>query len=887
MQRRATYRLQLRAEFDFAAAAAQVDYLAALGVSHVYFSPYLQAAAGSTHGYDVVDPTRVSDDLGGPDAHRALCNAVRDAGLGQLLDIVPNHMSVADRRNRWWWDVLADGRESPYAAFFDIDWEVDEPRLHHRVLLPILGDQVGRVLEQGEIRLVREDGTVLISYFDHRYPLRVETVGGLLARVHAARPLVDRIAALPTGGDDTARRRRFEARVTVSEEISRLLTADASVAAALDDVLAGINSDIAALDTLLNEQHHRLARWQTATEEINYRRFFDITALVALRIEDRVVFEEVTTFVAGLVASGDVDGLRVDHIDGLRLPLDYAHQLRERTGAAAWLLTEKILARDERPQQWPVDGTSGYDFLALVNGLFVDPDGREPLTALHTEITGREDDFERVALDGKREILRTTLVADVERITQLLATVCDAYPSHRDHTHSELSEALVELIAAVPVYRTYVDPRTGAASDTDAGLIRGAAAGARNNAPDVDHRLLDFIADLFVFGASEDVATVEHADIRAAQQDMVLRLQQLCAATAAKGVEDTACYRLLVLTSLNEVGDSPAVFGVSAEEFHERNAVVQAQRPLTMLATSTHDTKRSEDVRCRIDVLSEMPGEWAATVHRWRAMNAVHRTGDVPDASMEYLLYQTLVGAAPVTTERAVAYMEKAAHEAKLQTSWLHPDEAYDTALRDFTTAVLADERFVADLEAVVGTLLPYARTNSLAMTLLKLTSPGVPDIYQGCELWDLSLVDPDNRRPVDYARRRALLEASAGRTPADAWQQDPDSGAAKQWLIATALRLRARLPHAFGIEGTYTPMHAAGRFSDDVLAFGRGTPAAVIAIAQRRSLRRRGAWGDTMIPLPDGDWHNLCDGTTSRGGAVALSDLLARFPVALLERAP
>jgi (1->4)-alpha-D-glucan 1-alpha-D-glucosylmutase len=883
MPRRATYRLQLRAEFDLSAAAAQAAYLADLGVSHVYCSPYLQAAAGSTHGYDVVDPTRVSDDLGGPDAHRAFCAALREAGLVQLLDIVPNHMSIADRRNRWWWDVLADGQRSPYADFFDIDWEVDEPRLHHRVLVPILGDQVGRVIERGEIRLVREAGALLIGYFDHRFPLRVETIASLLDGIDRARPIVQRIRALPGDGDESSRLRRFEERAAISAELAALLE-DPGVAPQVDARLAAINADIAALDSILNEQHHRLARWQTAVEEVNYRRFFDITSLVALRIEDPRVFEAATGFVASLVESGEVDGLRVDHIDGLRLPLEYAQRLRDRTGAA-WLLAEKILARHEQPPAWALDGTSGYDFLALVNGVLVDPSGREALVALHEEMTGLPGDFELIALDGKREILRTTLVADVERLTTLLATVSDAYPAHRDHTRSELSAALVEMIAALPVYRTYVDPARGAASDTDAGLIRGAAAAARVNDPDLDQRLLDFIADLFVFGQAEDVATGEHRSVRAAQEDLVLRFQQVCAATAAKGVEDTACYRHLALTSLNEVGDSPAFFGVTVDEFHEHNARTQASRPLAMLATSTHDTKRSEDVRCRIDLISEIPDEWATAVRRWQAMNSVHRHGDAPGPAMEYLLYQTLVGALPITSDRAVAYMEKAAHEAKLQTSWLHPDEAYDAALRDFTSAVLGDARFLADITAFVTTLVPFARTNSLAMTLLKLTSPGVPDIYQGCELWDHSLVDPDNRRPVDYAVRRTLLDAAAGRTPADAWREQPDSGAAKQWLIAAALQLRQRAPGAFDERGDYAPMHAEGSFADDVIAFGRGTPAAVTVIAQRRPLRRRGEWSDTMISLPAGEWRNLCDGASALHGQLDLAALLERFPVALLER--
>ena len=883
MQRRATYRLQLRSEFGFADAAAQAGYLAALGVSHVYCSPYLQAAEGSTHGYDVVDPTRISDDLGGADGYQAFKAAVRANGLGQLLDIVPNHMSIADRRNRWWWDVLADGLSSAYSGFFDVDWEVDEPGTRHRVLLPVLGDQVGRILEDGEIALVGERGELLIAYHESRFPLRIETIGELLAATtrSAFGPLLARVAALPGATDEGSRRQRFEQRQGILSDLSVMLD-DQPLAAAVDDVLSERNRDITELDRLLNEQHHRLARWQTAVEEVNYRRFFDINTLVALRVEDPAVFAQTTGLIADLVHRGDVDGLRVDHIDGLRRPLQYAARLRETAGSSPWLLAEKIVARGEQPPPWRLDGTSGYDFLAMVNGLFVDADGRATLEALHTEFTGNPPEFEPYARDGKREVLRSSLVSDVERLIGLLKKVCDAYPSQRDHTHSELGDAIIELIAAVPVYRTYVDPARGTASDVDAGIIRGAAAQAQSNNPGVDGRLLDFIADLFVFGQPEDLATGDSSAVQRAQADLVLRLQQLCAATTAKGIEDTACYRHLVLVSLNEVGDSPAQFGVSVADFHDHNRRTLQDRPQALLSTSTHDTKRSEDVRCRIDLISEIPDEWAAAVGRWAAMNAPQRRGEWPDRAMEYLLYQTLVGAWPLSRDRAVAYMQKASREAKLHTTWLAPNHEYDTALEAFVTAILDDSRFTADVDGFVATLVPYARANSLSTTLLKLTSPGVPDIYQGTELWDHSLVDPDNRRRVDYGLRRSLLSAAPARSPAQIWVADPDSGAAKQALIAVALALRNRRPNAFDERGDYVALPSEGTFADDVVAFARG--GLVVSLAQRRSLRRRSTWGDTMITLPAGHWRNLCDGTDHRG-RVRIAGLLGSFPVALLER--
>jgi (1->4)-alpha-D-glucan 1-alpha-D-glucosylmutase len=884
--RLATYRVQLRREFGFAEASAQAGYLAALGVSHVYCSPYLQAARGSTHGYDVVDPTRVSDELGGRDAHRRFTAELHDHDLTQLLDIVPNHMSVADRGNRWWWDVLADGMSSPYARFFDIDWEADEPRLRHRVLLPVLADQVGRVLEDGEISAVREGGELLIAYAEHRFPISLESVAELLAECSCAAVSSwrERVGSLPDGDDQAARRNRFEVRAGLRQALADLLT-DEVPTAVVENTLAERNTDVAELDHLLNEQHYRLARWQTAIEEVNYRRFFDINTLVALRIEDPEVFAESTALIAELVARGDADGVRVDHIDGLRRPLEYAARLREAMPAQTWLLAEKILARGEQPPPWALDGTSGYDFLAIVNGLFVDPGGRAPLEALHAEFTGNGPDFVTYARDGKREVLTSSLVSDVERLTGLLATICDAYPAQRDHTHSELSEAIVELIVAMPVYRTYVDASRGTASDVDAGIVRGAAAEALNGNPYLDGRLLDFIADLFVFGEPEDVATSDTSAMQPTQRDFLFRVQQLSAAATAKGVEDTAFYRHLVLTSLNEVGDSPAHFGVTCQEFHEHNRRTQEGRPRTLLATSTHDTKRSEDVRARIDLLSECADAWATAVRRWRALNDRHRQGEWPDRAMEYLLYQTLVGAWPLAAERVTEYMRKASREAKQHTSWVQPDDVYDGGLAAFVAAVLADPRFVADLARFVATLASHGSINSLSATLLKLTSPGVPDIYQGTELWDFSLVDPDNRRPVDYALRRRLLDEVRSGPLSRTWPEGSTTGTAKIGLIAAALALRRRRPGAFDERGSYTPLWAQGEFADDVVAFTRGDPACVISLAQRRSLRRLGRWEATVITLPEGRWENLCDGV-EHGGEVLVGDLLRAFPVALLEGA-
>ncbi|MHB8719279.1 MAG: malto-oligosyltrehalose synthase [Candidatus Dormibacteria bacterium] len=883
--RLATYRLQLRAEFGFREAAALLPYLRQLGVSHVYCSPYFQAAAGSTHGYDVVDPTRLSEELGGDEGWLVFRAALAEQGMSQVLDIVPNHMSTADPRNRWWWDVLADGRASPWSSFFDIDWETSVGEMRDRVLLPVLPDHLGRVMESGDISLVREGGALLVAHATSRFPLRVETVVGLVAEAvpAPAAALAAAVRALMPGVDDSSRRQRLEQRLDILSGVARVLEAPGA-ATAVDSVLAQVSGDLHRLDGILAEQHHRLARWQTGVEEVNYRRFFDITSLVAVRVDDPLVFREATATAVAMVGRGDVDGLRIDHIDGLSRPLRFADDLRAAAGARAWLLAEKILDGDEQPPPWALDGTSGYDFLAVVGGLFIDPSGHAQLTAFFDELRRDHEPFAATARACKREVLHSTLVSDVERLTTLLATVVAGSPVHRDHTRTELAAALVELVAALPVYRTYMDPARRPALRGDVDLIRLAAARVGEDVAGVDPRLIDTIASLLTDGVAGDVDTTDPA-VRDASDELVLRFQQLCATATAKGVEDRAFYRHVALLCCNEVGASPAAPVTTLPGFHAHSQRVQDRRPLTLLATSTHDTKRSEDVRARLALLSEAPADWAAAVRRWRDMNMRHRA-EWDDVVMEYTLYQTLVGAHPLSAERARAHMEKASREASLRTGWLRPDEEYDQHLAGFVQAVCADRSFCDDVAAFVASLAPHDRINSLSMTLLRLTSPGVPDTYRGTELWDRSLVDPDNRREVDWERRRELMVRHAGRRLADVWGDDDADGAAKLVLIRDALGLRRRRPEAFGAGGRYLAMQAGGAFADDVVAFTRGEGGDVLTVAVRGSLRRRGSWGDTRLMLPAGRWCNLFDSATWER-EVALAQLLERAPVALLERGP
>jgi len=763
-----TYRLQLHAGFDFAAAAAVTDYLAELGVGAVYSSPILQAAPGSTHGYDVVDPTRASDELGGEAGREALVARLRAAGLDLVVDLVPNHMSVADpRSNPWWWDVLRAGRASPYASYFDIDWGSGSG---DRLLLPVLGDAPD---ELDRLELV--DGQ--LAYYDTRFPLAEGTGGGGAREVH-------------------------------------------------------------------ERQHYELVSWRRASAELGYRRFFDITSLAGVRVEDPAVFEATHREVLRWAAAGQLRGLRIDHPDGLADPREYLARLAE-AAPHAWVVVEKILESGEQlPALWPCAGTTGYDALREVGSLFVDPAGEPALTRLYADLTGEPTDFAELAYQLKLRAATTNLRAETLRLARLLP---DAGPA------GQVEQALAQVLAAFDVYRTYLPE--------GAQVLSAAVEEAGRRRPDL-----------------REVLAAVHTGLAEVGSEVSLRFQQTSGMVMAKGVEDTAYYRYNRFVALNEVGGDPARFGLPAGAFHAACAARVRDWPTAMTALSTHDTKRSEDVRARLSVLTEIPEQWAVAVRDWAGR------APQPDANLGYLAWQTLVGAWPLPHERALAYLEKASREAKQHTSWTDPDEAYDRALREFVAAVYADDALLHDVAAFAARIAAPGRITGLAQKLVQLSMPGVPDVYQGSEVEDLSLVDPDNRRPVDYDARRALLaklDAPGAEVP-----DLGEDGAAKLLVVSRALRLRRQRPEAFlGPEASYAALPVRGGAEEHAVAFLRGGSVATIVPRLPVALERTGGWGDTTVALPDGRWHDVLSGRSYDGGDLSLARVLRRFPVALLAR--
>ncbi|HTO09590.1 MAG TPA: malto-oligosyltrehalose synthase [Myxococcota bacterium] len=875
---RAAYRLQLGGALDFEAAAQLVEYLAGLGVSHVYCSPVLQAAPGSAHGYDVVDPSRVSAELGGEAGWRSLVQACGKHELGLLVDVVPNHMATRAPENRWWWDVLENGPASRMARFFDVDWRGAERRLAHRILLPILPSHYGDELALGRLRLARAGGGFTLQAGDQVLPIAPRSVDGLLrdASERVSSPLLEFLAhahgVLPLSTDADPKRldRRHRHKEVLRDLLVRLCADEPDAARAIDASVARWNSDPELLHSLLERQNYRLAHWRTAARELSYRRFFDVADLVAVRVEDRTVFAETHAALLERVAAGEIAGLRVDHVDGLRDPRGYLEWLAA-AAPEAWRVVEKILAHGETlPDSWPVAGTTGYDFLWHATGVLVDPAGAAPLRALYAELTGDGRSWPEAVADGKRRVLQDLLSADLTRLVDLGAELCESQRAHRDFTRGDLERALTELAIAWPDYRGYARAGDDVLDPASARSLATALGAARERAGTTDPGVFDLLAAVLGRQARGPLET-----------ELALRFQQLCAAVTAKGVEDTAGYAHFPLAALCEVGCDPGAFAVSPDELHAASARIQARWPHTLLASSTHDTKRSEDVRARLVLLSEIPERWAAAVRGWFARAERHRSPAGPDPKLEYLLYQTWIGAWPISPERLTRYLLKAAREAKEHTTWQAPSREYEAALSRFVTRLFGDAELLAEIEGFAEALVAPGRVNSLALLLLKLASPGVPDLYQGCELWDGSLVDPDNRRPIDFELRRRLLAVARHASPEQALAE-PEHGLAKLFLAERVLRERAARPERFGPGSAYRPLRAQGAHAASLLAFARE---GLVCAVPRLRLRAAGDWQDTALELPPGRHRNVLTGECLAGGPQRVAELLRRFPVGLWSR--
>jgi (1->4)-alpha-D-glucan 1-alpha-D-glucosylmutase len=802
-----THRLQLEPDFTLDDAAALVDHLASLGVTHVYLSPILQAASGSKHGYDVIDHSKVAEGLGGDTAYARLAQRAHETGLGLVVDVVPNHMTTPTplSLNVPLWSVLRDGRTSPYAVWFDVDWDAQDGRL----LLPVLGGPLDGVLAADEITLGEQDGEPVVRYYDHVFPVAPGTDLGLpLAR-------------------------------------------------------------------LLDAQHYRLASWTVGDSELNYRRFFDVTSLIAVRVEEPSVFDATHQLLVEGVRSGSIDGLRIDHPDGLADPEGYLDRLAEATDGA-WVVVEKILEGDEPlPQGWKTAGTTGYDALLRIGGLFVDPTGAEPLTRLSDELLGEPQDLDAIVAQSKRWVVSVMLATEVSRLVRLVAR------ARPDLDEAETRRVLETMLVGMDRYRIYrrpgTEPTAADAEELEAAVARGSES---LDGPALDPEVVDGLVDLAL-------GRGERSDAAAADEFLV-RFQQTCGPAMAKAIEDTAYYRYVRLVGLNEVGGDPRRVGVSAEDFHRFSGRLLREWPQTMTTLSTHDTKRSEDVRARLFVLAERPEAWASWVRTARELARGFRGGEL-DTLTEYFLWQTVVGAWPISEERLQAYALKAIRESKLHTRWTEPNEAYESAVAKFLTGVVSNPEVVAHIETWVADTAAETRANVLGQKLVQLTMPGVPDVYQGTDLVDLSLVDPDNRRLVDYDDRRArLARLDGGAAPADLSDE-------KLLVTAAALRTRRERPEGFtGDDATYTPVPTT---SQHAVAFGRGTAAGVDVVTVVTRLAGRladaGGFGDATLELPDGEWSDALSGRAFRGGHVRLDEVLEGagagrrdgLPVALLVR--
>jgi (1->4)-alpha-D-glucan 1-alpha-D-glucosylmutase len=898
-----TYRLQFNRWFTFAQAREIVPYLHELGVSDAYASPYFQASAESLHGYDITDHNKFNDAIGSREDYDAWIAELQAHGMGQVLDFVPNHMGIAAPGNEWWMDVLENGPSSMYAPYFDIDWCPIKSDLRDKVLLPILSDQYGRVLERGELQVRFEEGSFYLWYHDRKLPIAPGTYRHILevALENLAeykdedlyaelQSIITALEYLPrrTETDPERIAERVREKEIVKRRLERRCQEAPQVQQAIEKALAQINGrpgdprSFDKLDELLNAQSYRLAFWRVAAEEINYRRFFDVNDLAAIRMELPEVFDAAHKLVVDLIRAGAVTGLRIDHPDGLYLPKEYLEKLQRRCakalgvplpkdGRAIYMIAEKILTGLEKLRSdWPVHGTTGYDFANQVAGVLVDASAEAAIAKTFHRFIGHTMHFGHLVYAKKRLVMRLAMANEVDVLGNMLDRLSEQNRWYRDFTLEALARAVRETIACFPVYRTYLAPGQPV-SDADRDVVERAIAAAKRRNPAIEESIFNFLRDILLFRFPENL----DEKAREAHMHFVLKFQQFTGPIMAKGLEDTAFYIYNRLVALNEVGGEPQQFGLSVDAFHGRNLDRHISWPMTLLGTSTHDTKRSEDVRARIVAISEVPELWRRSLQRWRTINRrwKRRVNDAeaPDADEEYLLYQTLLGTWPVEQSGAAnknvsadyvariqTYMAKALNEAKLNTSWIQPNEAWLAAMHDFVTRILdatPKNKFLPIFFPVVEEIARLGAINSLSQTLLKIASPGVADIYQGCEIWNFSLVDPDNRRPVDYKRRREMLAALGKANPEELLQNWPD-GRIKMFLTQRLLRFRNEHVDLFR-RGNYLPIKSSGAFADCCIVFARELDGQWMIVVAPRLSSRIGfppigeKWKDTAIEVP------------------------------------
>lgn len=928
-----TYRLQLNGGFTFKDTLAVIPYLSALGITHLYASPILKARSGSTHGYDIVDHATLNPEIGTASDLQDLDQRLHQHGMGQIMDLVPNHMGVGGADNKWWLDVLEYGQASPYAVYFDIDWHPVKEELRNKVLLPVLDDQYGEVLERGDLKLSfdPESGEFSVWFYNHRFPIDPGTYSCILEPAEGTDETLRDLARTARNfarphqcNAEQAQARRLDAE-GLKQDLAAWWRSGDPAQRTMETLLQRMNGvagnapTFASLHQLLEEQAYRLAWWRVASDEINYRRFFDINDLAGLRMELDEVFDATHQLVAELLRSGRLDGLRIDHPDGLRDPAAYFRALRERlhtdNGDQFYLVVEKILANYERlPANWPVQGTTGYEFMFLTNNLLVDGDGQAPLTRIYHRFIGRTIDYGELLYERKKLIIRNQLSSELTVLANLADGLAQADPRTRDFTLNGLRDALIEFVACFPVYRTYLTAEP--VGDEDRRYVHWALAQARKRTTAQELRIFDFIEDLLLLAGFED----RTEGFRREALRFAARVQQYTAPVMAKAMEDTTFYIYNRLVSLNEVGGDPHLFGISTAAFHRANRERLEQWPHAMLASSTHDSKRSEDVRARLAVLSELPQEWRQHLRRWKQLNRAKavqlENTRAPSRNDEYLIYQTLLGVWPLQDldeagmdtmrERLEQYLLKAMREAKVYTTWINPNEEYECAAVRFLQALLRNPHrnaFLADFLPYQRRIARFGLYNALNAVTWKLTVPGVPDVYQGNELWTFDLVDPDNRRPVDYNERMRLLDElrSVPESHGNALLRELGSNVTdprtKLFVTWKLLQLRRQSPELFR-QGTYLPLAAEGEMAGHVCAYARQLEDEAIVVvtalwwtrllADADDVAFGNPWRGTRVLLPGASrWRNILSGEMLPAGddGVELTVLLQDFPLAVLQR--